>query len=224
LFESLKLSDIAKRQCGILRQPSSTSPVIWKLEEDGVRAIVKDFCFNGFLFRNIIGRFLIWREKNAYDRLKGIRGVPTLYRVIDGLALIIEEIPGKNIESMETVANLSDKFFEDLRVLVEGIHERGMAHCDLKRAPNIILGDDGKPYIVDWAASISKKEFGFFPLRLIYERFIQDDLNAIIKIRLKHHPEEVSPEEKNRYANRGMGEKIIRGIKDKVKCFLKKIA
>jgi RIO-like serine/threonine protein kinase len=224
LFESLKLSDIPKRQCGILRQSSSTSPVIWILEEDGVRAIVKDFCLNGFLFRNIIGRFLVWREKKAYERLKGVMGVPTLYRVIEGLALVIEEIPGKNIESMETVANLPNTFFEDLRILVEAIHERGLAHCDLKRAPNIILGDDGKPYILDWAASISKKEFGCFPLSLIYERFIQDDLNAIIKIRLKHHPEEVSPEEKNRYANRGMGEKFIRGIKNKVMFFLKKIA
>ena len=224
MFESLKLSDIPKQQCGILRQPSSTSPVIWRLEEDGVRVIVKDFCLNGFLFRNIIGRFLVWREKKAYERLKGIRGVPRLYRAIDGLALVIEEIPGKNIESMETVANLPDTFFKDLRILVEAIHEYGLAHCDLKRAPNIILGDDGKPYILDWAASISRKEFGFFPLNLIYERFIQDDLNAIIKIRLKHHPEEVSPEEKNRYANRSMGEKFIRGIKDKVMSFLKKIA
>jgi len=224
LFESLKLSDIPKRQCGILRQPSSTSPVIWILEQDGVRAIVKDFSLNGFLFRNIIGRFLVWREKKAYERLKGVMGVPTFYRVIEGLALVIEEIPGKNIESMETVVNLPNTFFEDLQVLVEAIHERGLAHCDLKRAPNIILGDDGKPYILDWAASISNKEFGFFPLSLIYERFIHDDLNAIIKIRLKHHPEEVSPEEKNRYTNRGMGEKFIRGIKNKVMFLLKKIA
>jgi RIO-like serine/threonine protein kinase len=224
LFESLKLSDIPKQQCGILRKPSSTRPVIWILEQDGVKAIVKDFCFNGFLFRNTIGRFLVWREKKAYERLKGLKGVPILYRAIDGLALVIEAIPGNNIEAMETVAKLSDNFFEDLRVLVDNIHERGLAHCDLKRAPNIILGDDGKPYIVDWAASISKREFGFFPLYLIYEMFIQDDLNAIIKIRLKHHPENVTPEEKNQYAHRSIAEKVIRNIKDKIKDFLKKIA
>jgi RIO-like serine/threonine protein kinase len=194
------------------------------LEQDGVRAIVKDFCFNGFLFRNTIGRFLVWREKKAYGRLKGMKGVPTLYRAIEGLALVIEAIPGKNIESMETMAKISDSFFKDLRVLVENIHEHGLAHCDLKRAPNIILGDDGKPYIVDWAASISKREFGFFPLYLIYETFIQDDLNAIIKIRLKHHPENVTPEEKNQYAHRSMAERVIRNIKDKIKDFLKKIA
>jgi len=166
----------------------------------------------------------VWREKKAYERLKGLKGVPILYRAIDGLALVIEAIPGNNIEAMETVAKLSDNFFEDLRVLVDNIHERGLAHCDLKRAPNIILGDDGKPYIVDWAASISKREFGFFPLYLIYEMFIQDDLNAIIKIRLKHHPGNVTPEEKNQYAHRSMSEKVIRYIKDKIKDFLKKIA
>jgi RIO-like serine/threonine protein kinase len=224
LFETLTLSDIPKQQCGMLRKPSSTSPVIWILEQDGIRAIVKDFCLNGFLFRNIIGRFLVWREKKAYERLKGIKGIPTLYRTIGGLVLVIEELSGNNIESMETVARLSETFFEDLRLLVDAIHERGVAHCDLKRAPNIILGDDGKPYIIDWAASISKKEFGFFPLSLIYERFIKDDLNAIIKIRLKHHPEKVTPEERNQYTHRSMAERVIRYIKDKVMDFLKKIA
>ena len=224
MFESLKLSDIPKRQCGILRKPSNTRPVIWILEENGVRAVVKDFCFNGFLFRNIIGRILVWREKRAYGKLKGIKGVPTLYRIIDGLALVLEAIPGKNIESREAVAKLSDSFFEELRRLVENIHKHGLAHCDLKRAPNIILGDDGKPYIVDWAASISRSEFRFFPLYYLYEKFIQDDLNAIIKIRLKHCPKSVSPEEINQYTRRSPAEKVVRAIKEKVQDFLKKIA
>jgi len=166
----------------------------------------------------------VWREKRAYGRLKGIKGVPTLYRTINGLALVLEAIPGKNIESKETVAKLSDGFFEELRVLVENIHKRGLAHCDLKRAPNILLGDDGRPYIVDWAASISKSEFRFFPLYHLYEKFIQDDLNAIIKIRLKHFPNSVNPEEINQYNQRSPAEKVVRAIKEKAKDLLKKIA
>ena len=224
MFESLKLSDIPKRQCGILRKPSGTSPAIWIIEENGVKAVIKDFSLNGFIFRNTIGRLLIWRENKAYSRLKGLEGVPALYRTISGLALVIEAIPGKSVESLEVVAGLSEKFFRDLRVLVEKVHRLGQAHCDLKRAPNIILGDDGKPYIVDWAASISKREFRFFPLSIIYKMFLQDDLNAIIKIRLKHCPEKVSPQEKERYTRRSKTEIIIRAIKDKGKDFLKKIA
>ncbi len=224
MFEALKLSDIPKKNCGVLRKSSRTRPVIWILEENGVRAIVKDFSLNGFLFRNTVGRFLVWREKKAYSKLKGLRGVPALYRAVDGLALVMEAIPGKSIESPETLADLPETFFEELHELVDKVHQRGMAHCDLKRAPNIMLGHDGQPYIVDWAASISKTEFALFPLILIYERFIQDDLKAIIKVRLKHSPERVSPGEKRYYFKRGPLERLIRPVKEKAKVFLKKIA
>ena len=223
MFDSLSLSDISKKQCGILRKPTSTSPVIWRIEENGVRAIVKDFRFNGFLFRNTVGRFLIWREAKAYRRLKGLKGIPALYRSIDGIALVIEEIKGRDIEPIEIISRLSEDFYEDLQLLIEKIHIRGIAHCDLKRAPNIILGNDGKPYIVDWAASISRREFRFFPLRYIYERFIQDDLNTITKLKLKYCPERVTPEEKSKYTKRSRAEIIIRTIKDKIKDNLKRI-
>jgi serine/threonine protein kinase len=224
LFESLKLSDIPKQHCGVLRKSSRTRPVIWILEENGIRAIVKDFSLNGFVFKNTIGRFLVWREKKAYGKLKGLRGVPAFFRGVAGLALVMEAIPGKSIESTETLAELPETFFDELRDLVEKIHQRGVAHCDLKRAPNIMLGHDGRPYIIDWAASISKTEFGLFPLTRIYNKFIQDDLKAIVKIRLRHSPESVSPAEKRYYLRRGPVERLIRPVKEKAKDFLKKIA
>ena len=87
-----------------------------------------------------------------------------------------------------------------------------------------MIGKDGNTYIIDWAASISKSEFNFFPLNFIYKRFIQDDLNAITKIRLKWQPESVKPEERLRYTERSRVERIIRAIRDKLKKFIKKIA
>ena len=224
MFENLKLADISKKQCGILRNSTSTRPVIWRIEENGVKAIVKDFSCNGFWFRNIFGRFLIWREKKAYHRLEGLSGVPALFGATGGIALIIEEIQGTAIGSMEVIKTLDEKFFSDLKNLIERFHDRGIVHCDLKRAPNIMRGNDGNPYIIDWAASISKPEFGFFPLSLIYKRFIQDDLNAITKIKLKYRPESVSAEEKLRYTERSRTERVIRSIRNWLRNFLKKIA
>ncbi|MFC1866731.1 hypothetical protein ACFL0H_01145 [Thermodesulfobacteriota bacterium] len=224
MFESIKLSDISKQQCGVLRGNSSTRPILRVTEENGIRAVVKDFSLNGFLFRNTIGRFLIWRESKAYMRLGGIKGIPAFYRKIGGLALVIEKIEGRDIESAEKESGLSEAFILELRALVDKFHKRGLAHCDLKRMPNIISGDDGKPYIVDWSASISEREFGLFPLNLIYQRFVHDDLNAIIKIRLKYHPEHVSPEEKIQYTHRSQAEKLIRTIRNKIRNFLQKIA
>ena len=141
-----------------------------------------------------------------------------------GLALVLEEIPGRNIEGLEKEKRLPREFFEELRRLVERIHERGLAHCDLKRAPNILLGHDGKPYIVDWSASIFKTESRFFPLNLLYRRFLLDDFNAITKIQLRHCPENVTAEEKKHYDHRSRAERLIRLIRNKARALLQKIA
>lgn len=197
---------------------------MWVAEENGVRAVVKDFSSNGFLYRHVVGRFLIWREAKAYRRLKGLEGVPSFIRVIDGLALVMQEIPGESVDRLDNKGKLPADFFDKLRGLVKSFHMRGLAHCDLKRAPNILLGHDGKPYVVDWAASISKREFGFFPLNLIYQRFSLDDLNAIVKLQLKHAPETVPPKERRRYEQRGSVERLIRAMRNSLRELLKKVA
>ena len=224
MFESLKISDLPHRNLGVLRKPSSTRPTLWLVEENGMRAVVKDYSSNRFLYRNTIGRFLLWREHKAYRRLKGLKGIPTCYRVIDGLALVIEEISGRNIEGLENEEGLSEEFFNQLQEVVEKVHSRGIAHCDLKRAPNILLGHDDRPYLVDWSASISEREFRFFPLNLIYQRFLQDDLNAITKMKLRLCPQSVSPEEARRYFHRSRTEEMIRSVRDKFRNWLQRIA
>ena len=224
MFESLKLGDLPKRQCRLLRKPSSTRPALWVIEEDRVRAVVKDYSSNSYLYRNTIGRFLVWRESKAYRRLKGLRGLPAFYRTIDGLALVLEELPGMSIEGLEKREKLSESFFKELQELVKRVHRRGLAHCDLKRAPNILIGLNKEPYIVDWCASISEREFRFFPVNRIYNRFLQDDLNAITKIQLRHCPEAVSPEQKRRYYRLSKAEKLIRTIRDRLRELLQRIA
>ncbi|MEJ2724913.1 MAG: hypothetical protein P8175_09760 [Deltaproteobacteria bacterium] len=194
------------------------------VEENGRKAVVKDYSVNGFLYRNMIGRFLVWRENKAYRRLRGLKGVPTFYRVIEGLAVVTEMIPGRNLEGLEKVRSLSSVFFEDLKALVERVHRRGMAHCDLKRAPNIFLGDDGKAYILDWSAAISEKEFRFFPANRIYKRFLLDDFNAIIKVQLRHCPDTISAEEKCRYERRSKAERLLRAPRNRLRELLQRIA
>ncbi|MDZ7699985.1 MAG: serine/threonine-protein kinase [Deltaproteobacteria bacterium] len=158
VFSTLKLSDLPIKSCGTLRAGSNTRPVISVIEEEGVRAIVKDFSRNKAFFRHVIGRFLVWREKRAYHRLRGIKGVPTLYRVIDGQALVLEEIPGESLENLEKRRRLPESFFRDLEALVDRFHQKGMAHSDLKRAPNTLCGRaDAHPYIVDWGPPLLKK-------------------------------------------------------------------
>jgi RIO-like serine/threonine protein kinase len=224
MFDSIKLSDISRFPRGVLREPSSTRPALYVIEDHGVRAVIKDFSANRRLYRNTVGRFLVWRERKAYSRLRGLKGVPACYGSIDGLALILEEIPGRDIEGLEKKKKLPKEFFEELRVLVERIHRRGVAHCDLKRAPNILLGNDGKPYLVDWSAAIFRTESRFFPFHLLYRRFLLDDFNAITKIQLRHCPESITSEEIKRYEHRSKAESLVRSIRNKARALLQRIA
>jgi len=222
LFEKLSLLDLREKRRGMLRPASSTRPAIWRVEEKGMRAVVKDFSANRFFFRNTAGRFLIWREAKAYSRLKGVKGVPTLYRVINGIALVVEEIPGRSLENLEQEMTLPEGFFDDLRELVNRFHKEGLAHCDLKRAANTLLGEDGHPYVVDWAASIRAAEFQFPLLRRIYRRFLLDDQMAVIKFKLRHAPETVTHEEMACYTYRSFGEKFIGDIRNRLRDILQK--
>ena len=224
MFESVKLKDIKNLPTEVIREPSNTRPILLRIKKDHKSAIMKDFNTNSFLFRNTIGRFLIWRESRAYQKLRGLNGIPKFYRSIDGLAFLMEEIQGKDIEAYCTENKLNDFFFSELYKVVDNFHKHGIAHCDLKRAPNIIVGNNGRPYIVDWSASITKKGFRIFPLNYIYQRFVQDDLNAIIKLKLKYCPENVTPEDKRKYYRKSGIEQAIRSIRDRVRELLQKIA
>ncbi|RLB85934.1 MAG: hypothetical protein DRH24_00385 [Deltaproteobacteria bacterium] len=222
-LESLKLSSLPENHCGILRHSSNTRPVIWTIEENGVRVVLKDFSNSKFFYRNIIGRFLIWREHKAYKKLQGFIGVPVCYGVIDGLALALEEIPSQPLEKHNKNIKLSRTFFDDLKNIVDSFHRVGLAHSDLKNGANVLVGDDGRPYIVDWSASISQKEFRFFPLNRIYLRFVLDDYFAIIKLKMRYAPETLTLEERRQYAQRSHMEKGIRAVRDRLRKVFKKI-
>ena len=222
-FEFLTMRDLREMQWEILRPPTNTRPAIRRVSNGELRAVVKDFSTLSPVYRNTAGRFLVWREAKAYRRLRGIRGIPEFYRVIEGLALVIQEIPGVNIENLGKDAALGESFFRDLESLLTEVHEKGVAHCDLKRAANTLVGEDGRPYIIDWAAAILDSEFKWYPLNLVFRRFLLDDLFAVIKIKLRHIPEKVDPAEMARYNRRSQGEKLIRSVRDRLRALLQKI-
>jgi serine/threonine protein kinase len=223
MLESLKLSSLTENHCEVLRHSSNTRPVVWVVEEKRVRTVVKDFSNSKFLYRNVIGRFLIWRERRAYETLKGLKGIPTYYGVIDGLALALEEIPSRPLKKHNKNIKLSDTFFDDLKNIVDSFHKRGLAHCDLKNGANVLVGRNGRPYIVDWSASISEKECRFFPMNRIYLRFVLDDYFAIIKLKMRYAPETLTLTEEREYAQRSHMERGVRVVRDRLRKTLKKI-
>ena len=224
MFENLTLVTLDSRRCGMLRKSTSTRPALWLIEENNTKAVVKDFSANGFLFKNVAGRFLVWREKKALIKLHSVKNIPSLYKVINHSALVMEAIEGKTVGRLAAGTALPKDFFPELRALVKTIHKLGIAHCDLKTSTNVLIDLEGHPHIIDWAASISRSEFKWGPLNLIYRRFQRDDMMGVIKLQLRHDPDNVTPEDRERCLHRNMAEKLVRKLRNGLRKILKKVA
>ncbi len=61
-----------------------------------------------------MSRFLSWREEKGYRKLKGLKGVPTSCQAVDRIALVVEEISGRNVERLGYETPLSKSFFDGL--------------------------------------------------------------------------------------------------------------
>lgn len=127
-------------------------------------------------------RSLLKRERSVYERLDGIAGVPrSLGLVGDGLAL--QYVAGPSLRAHE--ARLADReaFFAKLLTTVEAMHAAGVAHGDLKRKDNIIVGPGERPYLIDFGVAVRRSARSRLFNRLVFERLVQMDLNAWVKLK-----------------------------------------
>lgn len=97
-----------------------------------------------------IGKWLVAREVRFYSQVQDLPGVPKLLGQINPLAFAHEFVPGHNLQRHEQV---NDDFFPGLTGLLDALHARGIAYVDLEKRENIIVGDDSRPYLIDFQIS-----------------------------------------------------------------------
>lgn len=102
--------------------------------------------------RGILARALLARERRALQALRGLRGVPQLSVADRGLAheLLRTHLAGA---PLHRATHLPLDYFEHLDELVQALHARGVCHNDLHKEPNILVGEDGWPALVDFQLS-----------------------------------------------------------------------
>ena len=61
-------------------------------------------------------------------------------------------VPGRPLARHDCVA---DDFFPRLGRLLAEMHRRNMAYVDLHKRENILVGDDGQPYLIDFQISVA---------------------------------------------------------------------
>ncbi len=135
----------------------------------------RDFC--GFPLA-WLGRLINDHEEGVLKRLQGIRGIPKLIGPYREFGLLYEYVEG---ESLDEKPLLPDTFFDELENVIQRIHQRRVAYVDMNKRGNILLGEDGKPYMIDFQISW----IGDAPLKLI-QKFYQPILANLQKEDIYH--------------------------------------
>ncbi len=133
-----------------------------------------------------LGRWLARREAAHYRRLADLANVPALCGIVtvDGAPLTYavahDYVEGRPLRRDDV---LPASFLLELRTAIEELHRRHMAYVDLHKRENILVGDDGKPYLIDFQVSWMLREKGGGPLR----RWFLRQLQAIDRYHLQKH-------------------------------------
>lgn len=165
------------------------------IEIDGKRIVLKDFWGKHKLWRWLFGRIAISREAKAYKQLQGVRGIPEFFGQPDAYSLLIEFIEGEFLPHRKERNKLSDQFFQGLSRLVTEMHNRGVAHGDLRKK-NIFISSDTQPYLLDFATAVCVDEHCSRVKRMLFERIRRIDLIKVAKIKSRYFPHLLTDSEK----------------------------
>jgi hypothetical protein len=145
-----------------------------------------------------LGRWLARRERQFLMRLAGLPGIPGFCADVTSGAQLLphavahEYVAGHPLGGAEVP---SDDFFPRLRALLEAVHRRGVAYVDLHKRENIVVGDDGRPHLVDFQVC-----FGLWTprwrsaplLRRVLAELQHLDLYSFGKHVRRHRPDQAS--------------------------------
>jgi predicted Ser/Thr protein kinase len=128
-------------------------------------------------------RSLLKREHAVYERLGGIAGIPRSFGLVAGEYLALEFIAGPSLREHETRLADREAFFAKLLATVRAMHAAGVAHGDLKRKDNIIVGPGERPYLIDFGIAVRRSARNGMFNRFVFARVEQMDLNAWVKLK-----------------------------------------
>lgn len=151
-----------------------------------------------------LGRRLARRETGFMERLRDIEFVPLPAGEVRSGGLVLDNaaarifIPGEAFRVKEQVTSA---FLDDLHVILARVHARDMAYVDLHKRENIIVGLDGRPYLIDFQVSYGVGADAGWLRRVILRRLQEIDVYHLRKHHLRCFPETLTPEQIEAWRN-----------------------
>lgn len=137
--------------------------------------MLKDFSLRPWWIRCWFARKMVRRETRALEAMAGVEGVPALLATAGPLAFVMERLDAERLPRSD-VAPPPEPYWPQCRAMIDAMHERGVAHGDLRRK-NILIGvQDRRPYLIDFATAWVARPGGAF------ERFMVRRVRTVDRV------------------------------------------
>ncbi|AQT69680.1 serine/threonine protein kinase [Anaerohalosphaera lusitana] len=148
-----------------------------------------------------LGKLMCRHEMRMLALVKEIPNVPQIYSPYGKYGFVYNYIPGNTLDDRPC---LDPAFFDELRDLLKKIHQRNIAYIDMNKRGNIIVGEDGKPRLIDFQISRHIKTSPILPALSHYIRkhLQHADIYHLCKHKRKFQPHLLTSDELATYKNR----------------------
>jgi len=141
-----------------------------------------------------LGRWLCGREVRFYAALSDLPNVPPVLGRIGATGFVHAYVPARPLSRERSTP---DGFFDQLVALLRELHRRDVAYVDAHKPQNILVGDDGRPHLIDFQISWDLRAgLGDWWLNRWWLRRLQrEDLFHSMKLKKQFSPDEMRPAE-----------------------------
>ena len=189
IWQQLSKAQLRGLAVETFREGGGSRPDVFLLQSEGKFAVLKDHDGMDRWFAKIIGPLLAWREAKAMRRLEQVSGIPSLIMKPDSRSLLMEYIPARQVVYVGQDECDSNQYIHSLQTLIELMHDRGVAHGDLRSPTNALIDDDGNAALVDLVASVHRGAKWNVVWRYVFDKMCLVDLSAVTKLKKRIAPE-----------------------------------
>ncbi len=188
----------------ILKEDFFSVNVLYRHGADRYVLKLSDFRFVFGILLRPLAMLMSAHEYAIYRRVADIEGVPKLGPRLGRRGYLHRFIPGRTLNELAGLPReqrqevLPVDFFNRLRQTLAAVHARRIFYADLDKRGNIILGDDGRPWLIDFQICLhlspGSGPWGRFKDRLL-ARLCREDIYHLYKQKRRYQPQLLSAEE-----------------------------
>jgi len=186
------------------------------LYSEGNHQLVIKAPLGNFLTRPI-NLALLRHEYRIYQQLQGMQAVPICYGMAQDQFLVIEFIEGHTIR--QNRPETDSDYYVKLLAAIKEMHQRKVAHFDLKRQENLLVDNNNDPKIIDFGVSVLRKDGLHWFNQYLFKLASQFDFNAWARHKYNKNMSSMTEEDKvyhNKTAIEVFSKKVKRFYKDKI--------